>query len=172
MKAENQPEYINLTNLIGQAEAELLPLEAKSIALNTNLTREKNNLSGWVSANASALRTERINSYNAAINQWIIQIADVESKILSLENDVIRYTAMLKAFLQNFNMALANGFTEEEAAAEASRLAAEIELELLAKEEAEKDEDEEEFVWEWYHYAGISVGVLLIGLIIWKAVKK
>jgi hypothetical protein len=170
MKAENQSEYINLNALIGQSEAALLPLEAQLITLNTSLVREQNNLSGWMDANASALRTERINTYNVAIGQWIMQIADVESQILILRNDITRYTAMLNAYVQNFNMALANGFTQEEAAEEAAKLAAELELELIAQQKQEQEVIP--FVWEWYHYAGISVGVLLLGLIIWKVVKK
>lgn len=168
MNVENQPQYIFLTNQINEDMADLALEVAKIGPIESALQSAKSALQAWSDklgdpndtkpANTAA----QVSTWRNRVNELELELAEQKKVVADLENQINYAQDQRDAFKASFELSIMEGDSAEEAAIKAEEQAAKV----------PEPPANSSFEWKWYHFAGIGVVVVVIGIILWKQLKK
>lgn len=125
MSAYNAAGYLSLLGSRDVHEGKLLKIQADLSEVRARLQSDQSALSSWQNAGNSdmANKLAQIAVWTNAVQQRQNEIAKLEADEKIEQNKVAFYEAQMQAFVTNYNEAIVNGKSPDQAASEAGSIA-------------------------------------------------
>jgi uncharacterized coiled-coil protein SlyX len=155
------------TKQINESMADLALELAKIPPIESALQSARNSLRAWSDKLGDPNDTKpqntasQVSTWQARVNELEIQLAEQKKVVADLENEINYAQDQRDAFKSRFELSIMEGDSAEEAAIKAEEEAARV-----------TPPPSMGFQWKWYHFAGIGVVVVILGIILWKKFKK